>query len=153
MATITERIDRLKKELDEAMHDERYKNLASVPDDSQTKSGRDYLRRHNDRIGRLSHELDLHVRIRRIIEGEVFTLDDINQCRTEIMNRFPQYEHPIDAGSGILFAAEAIRKSFGTKFTLILYRYPIKIDFGTSHRRICIIHPSNFIEYRKKQEK
>ncbi len=52
--------------------------------------------------------------------------------------------------SNILFAVEAIRKSFGRKYFLPLYRYPIKIDFGTPDNRICIIDGSNFIEYEKK---
>ncbi len=152
MGTIKEKIQRLKKELDEAIQDERYKNLSFVSGGNLTKSGRNFVRRHTDKIGRLAHEYDLHVRIQRIIDGEIFTLEDINRCQLEIMNRFSQYEHPIDSGSGILFAAEAIRKSFGGRFALILYRYPIKIDFETPNRRIYIIHPSNFIEYQKKQE-
>ncbi|WP_304952293.1 hypothetical protein [uncultured Alistipes sp.] len=152
MATIKEKIERLKKELEEASNDEKFRNLAFVAGGNLTKSGRAYIRRQTEKICRLSHEYDLYIRIQRIIDGEVFTLDDIDQCRLEIEKRYPQYQQPLDASSGILFAAEAIRKSFGNRFYLILYRYPIKIDFGTPNRRICIIHPSNFIEYEKKRE-
>lgn len=152
MGTIKEKIERLKKELDEASNDEKFRNLAFVAGGNMTKSGRAYIRRQTEKICRLSHEYDLHVRIQRIIDGEVFTLDDIDKCRLEIEKRYPQYQQPLDASSGILFTAEAIRKSFGNRFYLILYRYPIKIDFGTPNRRICIIHPSNFVEYEKKGE-
>ena len=69
------------------------------------------------------------------------------------MQQYPEYEKPVTAYSGILFAAEAIRKSFGRKYYLLLYKYPILIDFGTSNNQICIIHPSNFIEYRTKNER
>lgn len=74
-------------------------------------------------------------------------MDDINKCRLEIMREYPEYERPITARSGILFAAEAIRKSFGHKYYLPLYKYPIRIDFGTQNGRICVVHPCNFIEY------
>lgn len=85
--------------------------------------------------------------LKRIVAGGVFTLDDINKCRLEIMREYPEYERPITARSGILFVAEAIRKSFGHKYYLPLYKYPIRIDFGTQNGRICVVHPSNFIEY------
>ena len=85
--------------------------------------------------------------LKRIVDGDVFTLDDINKCRLEIMREYPEYERPITAHSGILLAAEAIRKSFGHKYYLPLYKYPIRIDFGTQNGRICVVHPSNFIEY------
>lgn len=152
MATIKEKIESLKKALDETSNDEKYRNLSFVAGGNLTKSGRSYLRRHTEKICRLSHEYELHLRIQRIIDGEVFTLDDIDRCRLEIEKQYPQYEQPLGSDCGILFAAEAIRKSFGNRFCLILYRYPIKIDFGTPNRRICIIHPSNFIEYEKRQE-
>ena len=66
------------------------------------------------------------------------------------MQEYPEYERPITARSGILFAAEAIRKSFGHKYYLPLYKYPIRIDFGMQNGRICVVHPSNFIEYKDK---
>ncbi len=150
MGTIKEKIEQLKKELDEASNDKKFRNLAFVTSGNMTKSGRAHIRRQAEKICRLSHEYDLHVRIQRIIDGEVFTLDDIDKYRQEIKKRFPQYNQPIGSDCGILFAAEAIRKSFGNCFCLILYRYPIKTDFGTPNRRICIIHPSNFIEYEKR---
>lgn len=88
--------------------------------------------------------------LKRIVDGDVFTLDDINKCRLLIMREYPEYERPITARSGILFAAEAIRKSFGHKYYLPLYKYPIRIDFGTQNGRVCVVHPSNFIEYDDK---
>lgn len=88
--------------------------------------------------------------LKRIVDGDVFTLDDINKCRLLIMQEYPEYKRPIMAQSGILFAAEAIRKSFGRKYFLPLYKYPIRIDFGTQNGRICVVHPSNFIEYEDK---
>ena len=90
--------------------------------------------------------------LKRIVDGDVFTLDDINKCRLEIMREYPEYERPITARSGILFAAEAIRKSFGHKYYLPLYKYPIRIDLGMQNGRICVVHPSNFIEYEDGQE-
>ena len=66
------------------------------------------------------------------------------------MQEYSEYKGPITAQSGILFAVEAIRKSFGRKYFLPLYRYPIKIDFGTSDNRICIVDGSNFVEYEMK---
>ena len=107
---------------------------------------------NGDRRRSLSHEYELTLRLLRIIRGEVFTLDDINKCRMEIMRQHPGYERPITAESGILLAAEAIRKSFGRKYYLPLYKYPILIDFGTSDRQICVIHPSNFVSYTSKKE-
>lgn len=65
---------------------------------------------------------------------------------------YPGYERPITADSGILLAAEAIRKSFGRKYYLPLYKYPILIDFGTPDGQICVIHPSNYISYTSKKE-
>ena len=121
MATFEEKAERLKKELEEAANSNQRRNL--------------------------SREYELTLRLLRIIRGEVFMLDDINKCRLEIMREYPEYERPITARSGILFAAEAIRKSFGHKYYLPLYKYPIRIDFGTQNRRICVVHPSNFIEY------
>ena len=100
----------------------------------------------------LSREYELTLRLLRIIRGEVFTLDDINKCRQEIMRQHPGYERPITADSGILLAAEAIRKSFGRKYYLPLYKYPILIDFGTPDGQICVIHPSNYISYTSKKE-
>lgn len=126
MATFEERAERLKKELEEAANDYKRRNLF-----------REY-------------ELTLH--LLRIIRGEVFTLDDINKCRLEIMRQHPGYDHPLTAESGILLAAEAIRKSFGRKYYLPLYKYPILIDFGTPDGQICVIHPSNFVSYTSKKE-
>lgn len=126
MATFEERAERLKKELDEATNSDQRRNL--------------------------SREYELTLRLLRIIRGEVFTLDDINKCRMEIMRQHPGYERPITAESGILLAAEAIRKSFGRKYYLPLYKYPILIDFGKPDEQICVIHPSNFISYTSKKE-
>ena len=124
--TAEERAERLKKELDEATNGDQRRNLF--------------------------REYELTLRLLRIIRGEVFTLDDINKCRMEIMRQHPGYERPITAESGILLAAEAIRKSFGRKYYLPLYKYPILIDFGTPDGQICVIHPSNFISYTSKKE-
>lgn len=99
MATFEEKAERLKKELEEATNDDQRRNL--------------------------SREYELTLRLLRIIRGEVFTLDDINKCRMEIMRLYPGYDRPITAESGILLAAEAIRKSFGKKYYLPLYKYPI----------------------------
>ena len=126
MATFEEKAERLKKELEEAANGDRRRSL--------------------------SHEYELTLRLLRIIRGEVFTLDDINKCRMEIMRLYPGYDRPITAESGLLLAAEAIRKSFGRKYYLPLYKYPILIDFGTSDRQICVIHPSNFVSYTSKKE-
>ena len=109
MATFEEKAERLKKELEEATNDDQRRNL--------------------------SREYELTLRLLRIIRGEVFTLDDINKCRMEIMRLYPGYDRPITAESGILLAAEAIRKSFGKKYYLPLYKYPILIDFGTPDAR------------------
>ena len=92
------------------------------------------------------------MRLLRIIRGEVFTLDDINKCRMEIMRQHSGYDRPITAESGLLLAAEAIRKSFGRKYYLPLYKYPILIDFGKPDGQICVIHPSNYISYTSKKE-
>ena len=64
---------------------------------------------------------------------------------------YPGYDRPITAESGILLAAEAIRKSFGKKYYLPLYKYPILIDFGTPDGQICVIHSSNYISYTSKK--
>ena len=82
MATFEEKAERLKKELEEAPNGDQRRNL--------------------------SHEYELTLRLLRIIRGEVFTLDDINKCRMEIMRQHPGYERPITAESGILLAAEEI---------------------------------------------
>lgn len=103
----------------------------------------------NERIDFSTLEAQREAILKRIVDGNVFTLDDINKCRSLIMQEYPEYERPITARSGILFAAEAIRKSFGHKYYLPLYKYPIRIDFGTPNGRICVVHPSNFIEYDK----
>lgn len=125
MATFEEKAERLKKELEEATNDDQRRNL--------------------------SREYELTLRLLRIIRGEVFSLDDINKCRMEIMRLYPGYDRPITAESGILLAAEAIRKSFGKKYYLPLYKYPILIDFGTPDGQICVIHPSNYISYTSKK--
>ena len=104
----------------------------------------------NERIDFSTLEAHREVLLKRIVDGDVFTLDDINKCRLLIMQEYPEYKRSITAQSGILFAAEAIRKSFGRKYFLPLYRYPIKIDFGTPDDRICIIDGSNFVEYKMK---
>ena len=67
MATFEEKAERLKKELEEAANGNQRRNL--------------------------SHEYELTLRLLRIIRGEVFTLDDINECRLEIMR-----EYGIDCG-------------------------------------------------------
>ena len=126
MATFEERAEQLKKELEKAANGNQRRNLF--------------------------REYELTLRLLRIIRGEVFTLDDINKCRMEIMRLYPGYDRPITAESGILLAAEAIRKSFGRKYYLPLYKYPILIDFGTPDGRICMIHPSNFVSYTSKKE-
>ena len=144
---------RLAKELEEALDDERYRNLSSVVAGNLSRGAKSYLNRHTEKICRLRHEYDLCLRIQRIIDGEVFTLEDINACRLEIMRQYPEYEQPVTARSGILFAVEAIRKSFGRKYYLPLYRHPIRIDFGTANGRIYIIHSSNFIEYEAKKDR
>lgn len=87
MATFEERAEQLKKELEKAANGNQRRNLF--------------------------REYELTLRLLRIIRGEVFTLDDINKCRMEIMRLYPGYDRPITAESGILLAAEAIRKSFG----------------------------------------
>lgn len=104
----------------------------------------------NERIDFSTLEAHREALLKRIVDGDVFTLDDINKCRLLIMQEYSEYKRPITAQSGILFAAEAIRKSFGRKYFLPLYRYPIKIDFGTPDDRICIVDGSNFVEYEMK---
>lgn len=104
----------------------------------------------NERIDFSMLEAHRVTLLKRIADGDVFTLDDVNKCRLLIMQEYPEYKGPITAQSGILFAVEAIRKSFGRKYFLPLYRYPIKIDFGTSDNRICIVDGSNFVEYEMK---
>ena len=126
MATFEEKAERLKKELEEATNDDQRRNL--------------------------SREYELTLRLLRIIRGEVCTLDDINTCRVAIRRLYPGYARPITAESGILLAAEAIGKSFGRKYYLPLYKYPILIDFGKPDEQICVIHPSNFISYTSKKE-
>ena len=126
MATFEERAEQLKKELEKAANGNQRRNL--------------------------SREYELTVRLLRIIRGEVFTLDDINKCRMEIMRQHPGYDRHITAESGLLLAAEAIRKSFGRKYYLPLYKYPILIDFGKPDGQICVIHPSNYISYTSKKE-
>ena len=125
MATFEERAEQLKKELEKAANGNQRRNL--------------------------SREYELTLRLLRIIRGEVFTLDDINKCRMEIMRQHSGYDRPITAESGLLLAAEAIRKSFGRKYYLPLYKYPILIDFGKPDGQICVIHPSNFISYTSKK--
>ena len=66
MATFEEKAERLKKELEEATNDDQRRNL--------------------------SREYELTLRLLRIIRGEVFTLDDINKCRMEIMRLYPGYD-------------------------------------------------------------
>ena len=83
MATFEEKAERLMKEWEVATNDDQRRNL--------------------------SREYELTLRLLRIIRGEVFTLDDINKCRMEIMRLYPGYDRPITAESGILLAAEAIR--------------------------------------------
>ncbi len=104
----------------------------------------------NERIDFSMLEAHRVTLLKRIADGDVFTLDDVNKCRLLIMQEYSEYKGPITAQSGILFAVEAIRKSFGRKYFLPLYRYPIKIDFGTSDNRICIVDGSNFVEYEMK---
>ena len=104
----------------------------------------------NERIDFPTLEAHREALLKRIVNGDVFTLDDVNKCRLLIMQEYSEYKGPITAQSGILFAVEAIRKSFGRKYFLPLYRYPIKIDFGTSDNRICIVDGSNFVEYEMK---
>jgi hypothetical protein len=118
MATFEEKAERLKKELEEATNDDQRRNL--------------------------SREYELTLRLLRIIRGEVFTLDDINKCRMEIMRLYPGYDRPITAESGILLAAEAIRKSFGKKYYLPLYKYPILIDFGTTAKSLILLLVERF---------
>lgn len=142
----------MKLELDAALNDERYRNLSFVAGGNLTPGARSYLRRHTEKIARLALDYKLCLRIQRIIDGEVFTLKDIWDCQTDIREHYPQYEPLIHAQSGILFSAEAIRKSFRKRYYLILYKYPIKIDFGTPNRRVYIIHPSNFLESYTKEE-
>ena len=67
MATFEEKAERLKKELEEATNDDQRRNL--------------------------SREYELTLRLLRIIRGEVFTLDDINKCRMEIMRLYPGSSH------------------------------------------------------------
>lgn len=150
MGTTEERIRQLKEELDKALADERYKNLSFIAGGNMASGGSNFLRQPTGKILHLKQEYDRLSRLKRIIDGEVFTLEDIDKCRLEIMQEYPEYERPITAISGILLAAEAIRKSFGRKYYLPLYKYPIKIDFGIPNQRVCIIHPSNFVEYEDK---
>lgn len=145
--------DRLKVELRKALEDDRYRSLSSLAAGDLTRDGRYYLRKQAEKIALLTHEYDLHMRILRIKRGEVFSLFDIDQCRREIMLQYPEYENPITASSGVIFAAEAIRRSFGKRFYLILYRNPICLDMGTPDHRLRVVHPSNFIEYRKIEER
>lgn len=153
MTRYKEKALRLQKELKKALDDEHYKNLSFVAAGNLSRGAKSYLNRHTEKICRLRHEYDLCLRIQRIIDGEVFTLEDINACRLEIMRQYPEYEQPVTTRSGILFAVEAIRKSFGRKYHLPLYRHPIRIDFGTANGRIYIIHSSNFIEYEAKKDR
>ena len=104
----------------------------------------------NERIDFSTLEAHREALLKRIVDGDVFTLDDVNKCRLLIMQEYSEYKGPITAQSVILFAVEAIRKSFGRKYFLPLYRYPIKIDFGTPDDRICIIDGSNSVEYEMK---
>ena len=45
-----------------------------------------------EKICRLQRDYELCRRILRIIDGEAFSLEEMDKCRIEIMHRYPQYE-------------------------------------------------------------
>ena len=118
----------------ESLHkkDYKYGNIRRKSRTAEERVGRSSKRRPTSKF---VPRIRTYLASLRIIREEVFTLDDINKCRQEIMRQHPGYERPITADSGILLAAEAIRKSFGRKYYLPLYKYPILIDFGTPDGR------------------
>lgn len=138
--TLRERAARLKKELNAANDDGRYRNLSFIACGNLTRGCRRYLQRHTEKICRLQRDYELCRRILRIIDGETFSLEEMDKCRIEIMHRYPQYEVPITVCTGLVFMAEAIRKSFGGKYLRYLRKYPIRLDFGRA--RFSRSHPT-----------
>ena len=106
---------------------------------AQARSCRRYLQRHTEKICR---------RILRIIDGETFSLEEMDECRIEIMHRYPQYEVPITVCTGLVFMAEAIRKSFGGKYVRYLRKYPIRLAVGTG--KIFEIAPDDSLRHIPK---
>lgn len=152
MATINQRIENIKKELDEILRDPQYNNLVSFPVAELSKKEQAVLRKCDRSVDRLQHEYRLLLRARKIMNEEIFHLGDIWECQAEIGEKYPQYKEPIRAGCGILFAARIIQLSFGKRYYLLFYKYPIKIDFETSDAKVYVIHPGNFIRHYKKDE-
>lgn len=148
MTALRERATRLKKELDAANDDGRYRNLSFIACGNLTRGCRRYLQRHTEKICRLQRDYELCRRILRIIDGETFSLEEMDECRIEIMHRYPQYEVPITVCTGLVFMAEAIRKSFGGKYVRYLRKYPIRLDFGTG--KIFEIAPDDSIRHIPK---
>jgi hypothetical protein len=56
---------------------------------AQARSCRRYLQRHTEKICRLQRDYELCRRILRIIDGETFSLEEMDKCRIEIMHRYP----------------------------------------------------------------
>ena len=57
--------------------------------DEPPRSCRRYLQRHTEKICRLQRDYELCRRILRIIDGETFSLEEMDKCRIEIMHRYP----------------------------------------------------------------
>ena len=146
--TLRERAARLKRELDAANDDGRYRNLSFIACGNLTRGCRRYLQRHTEKICRLQRDYELCRRILRIIDGEAFSLEEMDRCRIEIMHRYPEYEVPITVCTGLVFMVEAIRKSFGGKYVRYLRKYPIRLDFGTG--KIFEIAPDDSIRHIPK---
>lgn len=53
----------------------------------------------NERIDFSTLEAHREALLKRFVDGDVFTLDDINKCRLLIMQEYPEYKRPITAQS------------------------------------------------------
>lgn len=146
--TLRERAARLKKELNAANDDGRYRNLSFIACGNLTRGAAAICNDIRRRSAACNATTNCAGASCCIIDGETFSLEEMDKCRIEIMHRYPQYEVPITVCTGLVFMAEAIRKSFGGKYVRYLRKYPIRLDFGTG--KIFEIAPDDSIRHIPK---
>lgn len=91
LGRLEEKRAKLKNAYKEANDDSRFRNLSFCAAGNLKKGARNYRIRHRDKICRLIDEITICERAIKIVKGEPFTLDEMDGCRSEIMNRYEEY--------------------------------------------------------------
>lgn len=127
-------LSKLKSDYTAASDDGRFRNITFGAAGHLSKGSRNYMYRHRDKLCRITDEITMCKRAVKIVRGEAFNNEDMDECRRDIMHLYKDYERPYYGGGfTVAYMAEGIVLSFFGKYRSVLNRFPVILDFENNN--------------------